>query len=85
VVPRGGLPSANILNGLDCQTALCGSFDPQRLFGALANPFLTYFEPRPPKTYRCQNKRSLAYVLDPSPSDDNLHSYSRDGLDICSC
>ena len=74
----------SIINGLDWQTAARGNFDPQRFSGAMANPFLTYFEPRPPKAYRCQNKRSLAYVLDPSPSDDHLHSYSRDGSDICS-
>jgi hypothetical protein len=38
VVAAAELASASTLNGLDCQTALRGSFGPQRLFGELSNP-----------------------------------------------
>ena len=37
MVAAAGVASASILNGLDCQTALRGSFGPQRLFGELSN------------------------------------------------
>jgi hypothetical protein len=50
MVPRGGVPVVSITNGLDWQTAARGNFDPQRFSGALANLFLTYFEPQPQMT-----------------------------------
>jgi hypothetical protein len=37
MVAAAGVASASILNGLDCQTALRGSFGPQRLFGEVSN------------------------------------------------
>ena len=40
MAPRAGLPQANTTNGLHCQTRAHGSFGPQRLSGALANPTL---------------------------------------------
>ena len=41
VVGPGGLPGVNIVNGLHWRTDARGSFDRQRLSGALANPFVT--------------------------------------------
>jgi hypothetical protein len=51
VVAAPELASASILSGLDCQTALRGSFGPQRLFGELSNHSAS-FEPCPPTAYR---------------------------------
>ena len=38
LVPRGGVPWASNISALHWQTPTRGSFDPQRLSGALANP-----------------------------------------------
>src|SRR5215813_12426773 len=38
MVPRGGVPWASNINAVRWQTAACGSFDPQRLSGAVSNP-----------------------------------------------
>jgi hypothetical protein len=37
VVAAAELASARFFNGLDRQTAFCGSFDPQTLSGAVSN------------------------------------------------
>ena len=37
VVPRGGLPQVNSINGLSCQTCSQGRFDLLRLFGVVSN------------------------------------------------
>jgi hypothetical protein len=37
LVPRGGLPWASNINAVRWQTAAHGSFDPQRLSGAVSN------------------------------------------------
>src|SRR5262249_25346125 len=38
LVPRGGVPWASNINAVRWQTATRGSFDPQRLSGAVSNP-----------------------------------------------
>jgi len=80
------LPFSNSANRLACQTACDGNFDPQRFSGALANPIrhlLQAVSADRPIVVGTTSEPSLTF-LDPSPSDDLLHSYSRDGSDICS-
>jgi hypothetical protein len=43
MVPRGGVPWASKINAVRWQTAARGSFDPQRVSGAMAN-----HQPMPP-------------------------------------
>jgi hypothetical protein len=40
LVAAAGVPRPNKSNGLECQKASRGSFDPQRLSGAVSNPVL---------------------------------------------
>src|SRR5262245_38384903 len=73
------------IKALHWQTTARGSFDLQRLSGALANPIRHLLRVASAvSAYRRHNKRTLTHLLEPSPSDDLLPSYSGDGSDICS-
>src|SRR5262245_10129146 len=59
MVPRGGVPWASNINAVRWQTAARGSFDPQRLSGALANHHCIELKRKPTGPRKC---RSLAEI-----------------------